>query len=294
MQIQSSLPVEYLPYSLSSDFPVYKFDSVYKLKSGDLKKLHYHNHIELGYCLKGSGLFYLDNKILPFKEGDTSLIFPDQIHFARSFENDLSEWLFVYIEPISLLLYNGFSDLEKIKNLLIHHVGVCGIIKKSEHEKLNQLIINIISEIRSTEIYCKEITAALVWEFLLTEARETLNYIERVPFNYNSSLIKILPALSEIIHHYNESLTITYLAKICSLSQSHFRRIFKNETDKSPQDYLLEVRIKTACTLLENTDFSITEICYKSGFSTSSGFNRQFNKLIKMTPRDYRKKRDFK
>jgi AraC-like DNA-binding protein len=290
MQIQSSLPVEYLPYSLSSDFPVYKFDSVYKLKSGSLKKLHYHNHIELGSCLKGSGLFYIDNKILPFKEGDTTLIFPDQLHFARSFENDPSEWLFVYIEPISLLMYNGFSDLEKIKYLLTNHIGISGIINKDKHDKLNQLIKNIISEIRCVKAYNKEITAALVWEFLLTEARESENYTKRTSFNYNSSLTKILPALSEIINHYNESLTIAYLAKICSLSESHFRRVFRKETDKSPQDYLLDIRIKTACMLLENTDLPITEICFKSGFSTPSGFNRQFIKLMKMTPRAFRKK----
>lgn len=43
-----------------------------------------------------------------------------------------------------------------------------------------------------------------------------------------------------------------------------------------------------ACSLLEYTDRSITEICMDSGFESQRTFNRAFQERYRMQPREYR------
>ena len=53
-------------------------------------------------------------------------------------------------------------------------------------------------------------------------------------------------------------------------------------------ELLREYRIRTACLLLENSTFSITEIAGHSGFRSGSYFHKVFSRCCKMTPQQYR------
>ncbi|MGJ8676460.1 MAG: AraC family transcriptional regulator [Akkermansiaceae bacterium] len=67
-----------------------------------------------------------------------------------------------------------------------------------------------------------------------------------------------------------------------------FSQFFKKNTGKSFVQYIKELRIGLACQKLLETNLSIIEICYQSGFNNLSNFNRQFLDLKKMTPKDFR------
>jgi AraC-like DNA-binding protein len=54
-------------------------------------------------------------------------------------------------------------------------------------------------------------------------------------------------------------------------------------------DHLNGIRILQACSLLENTSKSITEISYACGFHSSAYFSDIFKKALGMSPRAYRK-----
>lgn len=55
-------------------------------------------------------------------------------------------------------------------------------------------------------------------------------------------------------------------------------------------EYLNEVRIAHACKLLLETDLSISEIAFESGYKTVSNFNKIFKKMTDASPLTYRKK----
>ena len=44
----------------------------------DVSYLHFHKNIELGYCVSGEGISYVDGKEYPFYAGDVQIIFPYQ------------------------------------------------------------------------------------------------------------------------------------------------------------------------------------------------------------------------
>jgi AraC-like DNA-binding protein len=74
------------------------------------------------------------------------------------------------------------------------------------------------------------------------------------------------------------------------MSEIAFCRYFKSRTGKPFFIFLNDIRIGYACRLLQESNRSIMEICYESGFNNLSHFNRQFKEHIKDTPQQYRER----
>ena len=75
------------------------------------------------------------------------------------------------------------------------------------------------------------------------------------------------------------------------MSAPSFSRFFRRATNRTFRAFLNEVRIGHASRVLLETDRTVAEVCYDSGFGNLSNFNRQFLKLRKVPPRAYRRKR---
>lgn len=78
------------------------------------------------------------------------------------------------------------------------------------------------------------------------------------------------------------------IAKLANLSTYHFIRAFKQYTGKTPYEYLMDVKIEKAMEMLKNNNFSITEVCFSSGFTNPSHFSTVFKKRIGITPTEFR------
>lgn len=100
---------------------------------------------------------------------------------------------------------------------------------------------------------------------------------------------KILLVMQYIDSHYNEDLTVNSLADLYSMSPNYLSTSFKKETGISIVNYLTEVRMKSACKYLKNTNDSVVEISQKIGYSDSQYFFRVFKKAVGVTPLQYRR-----
>jgi AraC-like DNA-binding protein len=101
----------------------------------------------------------------------------------------------------------------------------------------------------------------------------------------NSGLAKSLEFLNA---NALEPLTLQRLAEVAGLSASHYRRLFQRSFGDSPINYLIRLRIRMACALLEKGNLPITEVAFQCGFTDSNYFARQFRKAMGETPRRYR------
>ena len=88
--------------------------------------------------------------------------------------------------------------------------------------------------------------------------------------------------------HLTENINVDKLADKACMSSSNFYRSFKNTLGESPIDYLNGERIKFAKKLIQKTNWKFADIAFKSGFNNTSYFNRQFKRLEKITPNQYR------
>ena len=81
------------------------------------------------------------------------------------------------------------------------------------------------------------------------------------------------------------------LAAEIGMSPQAFSRFFKQQVGKPFVQYVNEWRVGLACRNLLETDESITDIALGSGFDNLSNFNRQFKRIVGVTPTDYRARR---
>jgi AraC-like DNA-binding protein len=91
------------------------------------------------------------------------------------------------------------------------------------------------------------------------------------------------------IDHFKKPLTLTDVAGIACMSVPAFCAYFKKSTKKTYLDFLHEIRISFACSLLTDTTKPIPEICLESGYQTLANFHKQFFKFKAITPLQFRK-----
>jgi transcriptional regulator GlxA family with amidase domain len=88
--------------------------------------------------------------------------------------------------------------------------------------------------------------------------------------------------------HLDERLTLPMLAAKAHMSTRTLSRRFEAETGRGALQWISERRIARARMLLEDTDLSVTEIAFASGFGSLGAFRRQFARATGATPRSYR------
>lgn len=95
----------------------------------------------------------------------------------------------------------------------------------------------------------------------------------------------------DFIHaHLTEEISRHDLSRVASLSEGAFSRFFKSRMGKTVPEYVNELRIGKACSLLAQQKLNITDIGLDCGFHNLANFNRRFREIVGTTPRDYRKK----
>jgi AraC-like DNA-binding protein len=94
----------------------------------------------------------------------------------------------------------------------------------------------------------------------------------------------------QYIHlHSSETVSLTEMAALINLSESAFCKFFRRTTGKTFSDYLSDIRIGHACHLLSESDDTISEVAYRSGFESLTYFNRVFLRKKGVRPREFRK-----
>ena len=99
----------------------------------------------------------------------------------------------------------------------------------------------------------------------------------------------IKDAISYVSKTYASDISVADLARRANLSESQFTRIFRQQTETSPAQYIVQTRVNAARTLLETTDKLLTDIAAETGFYDHAHFIRTFKRLVGMTPSRYRK-----
>lgn len=94
-----------------------------------------------------------------------------------------------------------------------------------------------------------------------------------------------------IDEHLDEDLTLEALSAKAQFSPIYFHKLFKATTGVTLREYIEEQRIKKAIDLLISTDKTLTQIAYECGFSSQAYFSCVFKRKMKLTPREYAKKR---
>ena len=100
---------------------------------------------------------------------------------------------------------------------------------------------------------------------------------------------KLLERVMSVINHNlgNAELSVDRIADEVGISRVHLHRKMKELTGQTPHDFIRNIRMKKAATLLASADMNVSEVMYACGFSNAASFSTVFKKLYGMSPREY-------
>jgi AraC-like DNA-binding protein/uncharacterized RmlC-like cupin family protein len=247
---------------------------------------HFHPEMELVYINEGSGKRHVGNQLSFYEEGDLILIGPNLPHFGfvDSFTSNKSETI-LQMKPD--FLGEKFFDLPEMKDIrqLFERskmgISFHGNTRKDVGKKIEQLywdddfskLMNLIT-IFQLLAESKEYTILNAEGYMLEVGTQDNDRIEHI-YNF-------------VRNNYKRHITLDEAAEMVSMTVPAFCRYFKKISGKTFTQFVNEYRLVHASKLLSTEPMSITEICFESGFSNFSHFNKLFRKFTGKSPSAYR------
>ena len=253
---------------------------------------HFHPHYQLFTVLEGTGSRLIGDSIRPFEAGDTVFLGPDVPHLWRSdavyFEKNGTQ----NTRGIVLYFQEDFfghdflakSELYPVEQLL--RASKRGL---SYTGKAREVIVQELKKLHDSDGF-ERIIGVLI--LLNTLAHSTEGIPITSPDYTNTYKVSETERMQKVHtyvwQHFKDDIRLGEAASLAGMSEAAFCRYFRARANKTFTDYVSEIRIGHASKLLLDTPLTISQIAYESGFDTLSNFNRNFKKLTRQTPRDYR------
>ena len=260
---------------------------IYQEDEGEIfyDKLHQHEEIQLCAIVKGEGSLVIGDSINEYKPGDILIIGSNLPHVFKSdtsnFETSLMKTLFFTKTSFGEEFFElgDFAEMQKL-----FKISESGGIVTSNKTEISALFSSLkkASNFERFIIFLK-----IVNELLNAEINPLSKFIYQKKYSDNEG--KRMSNIMEFtMNNFNKEIDLDTIAGISNMTPNAFCRYFKQRTNKTYFQFLIEVRIENACRLLKNHDALIAEVSEKSGFKNISNFNRKFKDNKGITPSKYR------
>jgi AraC-like DNA-binding protein len=246
---------------------------------------HQHVEYEIALIKEGHGMCFIGNYVGEFKEGDIFLMGKNLPHaFYKNDDIEIASSMVVqFTEDFWGKEFLRIPENQSIRTLL--NSSSQGIQLKGEG--LEELI-EILTQLELDQGFSR-LFNLLGCLKLMESACEKVGLSSQQQFTSNDKFKQRLDEVFDFtIRNFQQKISLEEVASIAHMSVTAFCRYFKKSTQKSYVQFLTEIRIGYACQQLQGSDKSILEICYDSGFNSPVNFNKQFFKLKKTTPRNFR------
>jgi AraC-like DNA-binding protein len=251
-------------------------------------EVSWHQHIEYELILftEGKGTGFIGNYIGEFETGDIFFLGANLPHTFQKRHKDLITSA-VVIQFREDFWGKDFMTLPESKEIQqLFQVSMQGLKIEGQSKLLLQPLIR---DLESASGFSRIIKLCDCLQ-IIARSQEFIPLSTQEVKAYNP---KDKERIEKVFHYTIESfakpVTLTEIAELINMSVPAFCNYFKKSTKRTYIDFLNEVRIGHACRLLTDTERTILEICFESGFNTLANFNKQFLKVKKMTPSRYRK-----
>ena len=266
---------------------------VFKWEAFDLTtRWHYHPEIELIYFIEGKTNAVIGDGFQHFEEGDLVILganFPHVLQENKAFAKVNPE-----CRPFGLILqftedflgadFMKKPELQQVNTLL--NKSKRGIhFKKEAVEKVKDPLLNMhqLNEPR------KLLSMLDILETLAETAAYDYMTNKNYGYDHTQDEDRMRNIHQYIYEHFTEKITVKDIAGVANMTETSFCRYFKTRTLKNFTRFVNEIRISYACKLLSNTNYTVTAVCFESGFNELSYFTRQFKKIMKLSPQQYQK-----
>ncbi len=221
------------------------------------------------YVISGKGIFQRNNQTITLEKNSMFLIRPYEMTFYRADFEDPWHYIWVGFEGSlieELLQFTGLKDdastlyAPYLRDLFLS-------VKSAEH--LN----------KTTEIFlCGKIFEMFS---ILQEAHIQKSDLTRSSSRYVKYAQDYLKA------NYASPLRISTLAEMLGIDRRYLCRIFYRATGETPQEYLINIRLKKAAELLRTGQYTVGEVARSTGYEDIFNFSKMFKKRYGLSPSSY-------
>ncbi len=249
-------------------------------------QLHQHEEIQISCILKGEGTYYIGDSFGQFSAGD---IFAIGQHLPHVFKNQDSDQ---GVHMISLFFTpdaygSGFFDhpeFRDFKNLF--EIVKLGCRLGSNLTEAKQRICEMRDQ-SALERFLSFIQ--MLQLFSRSRLLPISSFVSKKRFGEEEGN-RMRKIMEYTFAHYDSRLSVSQVAEMASMTPNAFCRYFKQRTNKTYINFVLEIRIGQACRLLkQRKDLQISEIAFRCGFNNLTNFNRKFRQFKNLTPSEFRK-----
>lgn len=271
-----------------TDYPVYIRKGKLSAYPGFAAESHWHDDIELILILSGEMQYNVNGDIVCLNAGEGIFVNSRQLHFGYSGKKRECEFLCVLLHPILLCSSRTVEKKYVAPILFNEHIPFYHLKGEKCWEKAILTSVQSIYDVRNDEL--SELKLQRIFFDIWINLCENAVSISKEQFAKNHHLSVLKNMISYINVKYRERLTLEAIAASGNVSKTGCCTIFRRYVNKTPGEYLTELRLRKAMELLRDTDMTVLEIGYAVGFSGASYFAETFRKFHSCTPSEFRKK----
>ncbi|UUX35097.1 AraC family transcriptional regulator [Fundicoccus culcitae] len=239
----------------------------------------------LHFIRSGKGTFYVGENTYHLGEGDFFLLLPKVETYYQADSND--PWSYFWIGLNGNKIINYLQQSSLFNDMILRNLSKENIVKFDD--KFSSIIdlmgLNNFNTYYHLSLFEK--TYSLL-RLLITVS----------PSNDNNQLTQkkkyVIQLKNYLDSNYSKEVTIAEIANKMALNRSYLSRIFKEEYDISPKNYLTHLRMEKAKQLLIDTEQSISSISEVSGYKDVLTFSAAFKLHTKYSPTHFRQTYDSK
>ena len=250
---------------------------------------HFHPEYELMYVLESRGKRFVGDNISDYKEDDLVFLGPNLPHY---WHKESGYTVKANVHAIVVQFGEDFPGSDFLSKLEMKQMKI--LFKKSKQGCMFSLetalrVKPLFRQLLTLNGFERVLQFFTILNLLANDDEVQLisnaGYLSPPAFYDSSKMNKIY---QYILKNYLDEIDINEVAQLVNMSKSAFCHYFKKRTRKNFTRFVNEIRIGHANRLLIETEKSISEICFASGYKNLSNFNRRYKEIFKISPKEYR------
>ncbi len=240
------------------------------------------NEYMIIYFASDGGSLVFSDAIYPIETGSICFIAPDNLHYTMPEEPQRYVRSKIFInERVMSAILSTVSKESAFFRLFSENNVVYAKIPESDWDRVHRIFCDAASNLNVGDH-----TAGIAASFFYL-----MTIISHGVVNHTKTPDSFLEKVIELINHaYFNDISLDELCKIANMSKSHLCRKFKTTMGMTIMEYIFETRIAAAQTLLISSDFSVSEISERCGFSSISYFCQKFKAETGLTANEFKKR----